>query len=261
MTVHEFGNKNNPVIVLLSGTMCYWRGNFGGVIEDLAKDFLVVVVAYTGFDESDRESYSTVNDELEKIERYVKEHYDNKILMAYGSSLGGTFVAHLVARHNVSMRYGIIGSSDMEQAGNLKATLMARLMVRLTYNFIHTGCYSSKLMQRRYARQMASPDPYNKAFVSIVGRDKYDMSFITKESMFNQFKSDITTPLPEKIDNGETEVHIFYANKMGEKYLKRYEKYFKSPIIHEHSMRHEELLGVHPDEWCKLVREVCKVQT
>ena len=60
---------------------------------------------------------------------------------------------------------------------------------------------------------MADPDPYNKAFVSIVGRDKYDMSFITKESMKNQFKSDLTTKLPQQIDNGETEIHVFYAKK------------------------------------------------
>ena len=258
MTVHEFGNKDNPVILLLPGTMCYWKGNFGGVIDELAKDFFVAAVAYTGFDESDNESYSTVTDELEKIEQYVKEHYDNKILVAYGCSLGGTFVAHLAARHNISLKYGIIGSSDMDQAGNLKASFMAKLMVKVTYNFIHTGHYNSNLMQKRYARQMADPDPYNRAFVAMVGRDKYDMSFITKESLINQFKSDITTPIPEKIDNGETEIHVFYARKMGEKYLERYKKYFRNPIIHEHDMRHEELLGVYPGRWCGLVKECCR---
>ncbi len=41
MKVHEFGNRENPVILLLPETMCYWKGNFGNVIDDLAKDFLV----------------------------------------------------------------------------------------------------------------------------------------------------------------------------------------------------------------------------
>lgn len=91
----------------------------------------------------------------------------------------------------------------------------------------------------------------------MTGRDKYDMSFITKESIKNQFKSDLITPLPEQIDNGETEIHVFYAKKMGEKYLDRYKKYFKNPIIHEHDMRHEEFFGLHPDEWCELVEEIC----
>ena len=44
---------------------------------------------------------------------------------------------------------------------------------------------------------------------------------------------------------------------MGEKYLKRYKKYFKNPVIHIFDMRHEELLGVYPDKWCALVRKIC----
>lgn len=257
MTVHEFGNKDNPVLLLLPGTMCYWKGNFGGVIDSLAEDFRVACVAYTGFDDSDKESYTSVTDELEKIEAFVMENYGGSILAAYGCSLGGTFVAHLAARHNIHMKYGIIGSSDMDQAGNFKASLMASLMVKVTYNFIHTGRYNSKLMQKRYDSQMSDPDPYNRAFVALTGRDKYDMSFITKESIYNQFKSDLVTPIPRNINNGETEIHVFYAKKMGDKYLERYFMYFKDPVMHDHDLRHEELLGVYPDKWCALVKEIC----
>lgn len=45
MTIHEFGDKENTVILLLPGTMCYWKGNFGAVIDRLAEKFLVAVVA------------------------------------------------------------------------------------------------------------------------------------------------------------------------------------------------------------------------
>ena len=83
------------------------------------------------------------------------------------------------------------------------------------------------------------------------------MSFNTQNSLVTQFKSDLITPLPTGIDNGETQIHVFHAKKMGEKYLERYKKYFKDPIIHEQDMRHEELLGVYPEDWCKLVNEIC----
>ncbi len=257
MTVHEFGEKKNPVIMLFPGTMCYWKGNFGRVIDRLSEKFFVAVVAYTGFDEGDSENYIGVEDELEKIEEYIKAHYNGEIRAAYGCSLGGSFVAHLAARHNIHMQYGIIGSSDMDQAGKIKAGLLANLMVKATYSFIHTGKYRSKLMQKRFKKQMEDPDPYNRAFVAMVGRDRYDMHFITKESLKNQFRSDLATPLPEQIENGETEIHVFYAKKMGEKYLKRYHKYFKNPIIHEQNLRHEELLGVYPKDWCALLEEIC----
>ena len=257
MTIHEFGDKNNPVIMLFPGTMCYWKGNFGGVIDALAEKFLVAAVAYTGFDEGDAENYTCMEAELEKIEAYIDDHYDGRIRAAYGCSLGGSFVSQLAARHNIHMDYGIIGSSDMDQAESVRASVMAALMVKVTYNFIHTGKYKSRLMQKRFRAQMDSPDPYNRAFVAMTGRDKYDMSFITKASMKNQFKSDLTTPLPEQIDNGETEIHVFYAKRMGEKYLERYRRYFKQPVIHEQDMRHEEFLGLHPQKWCALVERIC----
>ena len=82
MTIHEFGDKNNPVIMLFPGTMCYWRGNFGGVIDTLAEKFLVAAVAYTGFDEGDAENYTCMEAELEKIEAYIDDHYDGRIRAA-----------------------------------------------------------------------------------------------------------------------------------------------------------------------------------
>ena len=143
MKIHEFGDKKNPVILLLSGTMCYWEGNFGGVIDNLAKNFLVAAVAYTGFDKTDNECYVSVIDETEKIEKYIFEHYNGAILAAYGCSLGGTFVAHLAARlFSIGILY---------------------------------------FLPKKFEKRMADPDPYNKAFVSLVGRDKYDMSFIAKK--------------------------------------------------------------------------------
>lgn len=27
MNIYEFGNKENPIIMLFPGTMCYWKGN------------------------------------------------------------------------------------------------------------------------------------------------------------------------------------------------------------------------------------------
>ena len=36
-----------------------------------------------------------------------------------------------------------------------------------------------------------------------------------------------------------TQIHIFYALKMGEKYRERYERHFAQPIIHEQDMQHE----------------------
>lgn len=53
MTVHEFGDETKPAIMLLPGTCCYWKTNFGEVIPLLQEKFRVCVVSYDGFDDTE----------------------------------------------------------------------------------------------------------------------------------------------------------------------------------------------------------------
>ena len=46
MKVYEFGKKSAPALLLLPGTCCHWKGNFGRVIPLLEKDFRVLCVSY-----------------------------------------------------------------------------------------------------------------------------------------------------------------------------------------------------------------------
>lgn len=39
MKVYEFGADTAPVILLLPGTCCHWKSNFGQVIPLLQRDF------------------------------------------------------------------------------------------------------------------------------------------------------------------------------------------------------------------------------
>ncbi len=72
----------------------------------------------------------------------------------------------------------------------------------------------------------------------------------------NLFYYDLITPLPDKLDVPGTQIHFFYALKMGEKYRERYERHFAQPVIHEQDLQHEELLACHPEEWAQLVKSI-----
>ena len=85
-----------------------------------------------------------------------------------------------------------------------------------------------------------------------------DFSFISKESMKNQFCTDLYTKVGEHIDVPGTTIHVFYAKKMGEKYRRRYLKYFASPDICEYDLQHEELL-LDTDRWTAEVCRVCGI--
>ena len=40
MKVYTFGDNTKPVMMLFLGTCCYWKNNFGHVIEGLKEYFL-----------------------------------------------------------------------------------------------------------------------------------------------------------------------------------------------------------------------------
>ena len=73
-------------------------------------------------------------EETEKIEAYLKTHCGGRIRAAYGCSLGGSFVGLLAARQNIHMDYGILGSSDLDQASPLAASLQTDFLLPLIHN-------------------------------------------------------------------------------------------------------------------------------
>ena len=157
MKVYKFGKESAPVILLLPGTCCHWKGNFGHVIPLLETDFRVLCVSYDGFDETERTEFPTMTEETEKIEDYIQKHCGGRIRAAYGCSLGGSFVGLLAARRRIHMEYGILGSSDLDQASALTAGLQTKLLLPLLYPVIRDGGFKSRFLQRRMAKRAEVP--------------------------------------------------------------------------------------------------------
>lgn len=179
------------MILLFPGTCCYWKTNFGHVLENLQEHFYVGIVSYSGFDETEHTTFLSELDEVEKVEKYIKEKFGGKIFAAYGCSLGGSFVS---------------------LAGKPERTFT-----------LTTRSSAPVIWTRR-----------------------------------NQFCTDLYTKVGEKIQTPGTTIHVFYAKKMGEKYLERYHKYFADPDICEYDLQHEELL-LDADRWTKEVCRVCQI--
>ena len=253
MKVYPFGEENAPTILLLPGTCCHWKGNFGHVIPLLAREYRVLCVSYDGFDETEPTEFPTMIEETEKIEAYIREHCGGHIRAAYGCSLGGSFVGLLAARRNIHMDYGILGSSDLDQASPFAAKLQTNLLLPLIYPVIRDGEFKSRFLRKRLEKRAAEMPAYVAAFMEMLGGKR---PYVTEQSCKNQFYSDLITPLPEKIAVPGTEIHVFYALKMGEKYRERYERHFAHPVLHEQNLQHEELLACYPEKWAQLVKSI-----
>lgn len=247
--------------MLLPGTCCHWECNFGRVLGSLQCTFFVVCISYDGFDSSEQSEFTSMIDETEKIEKHIKKAYGGRIHAAYGCSLGGSFVGLLAARRNIHMNYGILGSSDLDQSGKLSAQLTATLIAAILYPLFRNGRFKSRFIQKRMDKKLKENGEYGKAMNRVIGLNTTHSSHLTKKNVKNQFYSDLITRMPEKISPPDTEIHIFYALKMGEKYRSRYEKHFAHPIIHEQDLRHEEFFLLHPEQWVSLINEICLGRT
>ena len=251
MKFYTFGSQEKPVILLLPGTCCHWRLNFGEAIPLLEQDFCVVCVSYDGFDETEATIFPDMLTETAKIEAYINANFGGHICTAYGCSLGGSFVGLLVQRKNID--HAILGSSDLDQDAPWKAKLKCKIAVPLLHKIVSTGEYP-KILRGLMEKKRT---PYRDQFMAMFGIGNGGLSFIKRASVYNQFYSDLITPLEDFIAVPGTTVHCFYAAKMGDEYLRRYRKHFANPVIHRFDMEHEELLVLYPEQWAGEVKEVC----
>ncbi len=250
MKIHKLGNKEKPTLMLLPGTFCDWYGNFKSVINLLENDFNLLLVSYSGFEKYDNLEFTSILNEVEKIEDYIIENHNGYIDAIYGSSLGGSLASHIVNRNRIKCKSVILGSSDLDQSSKIGAFFKTKLVVSFTYPIIISGKINSKLTKFIFRNESkASIDK----LITVLGGKR---EWVSKKSCINQFKSDLITKLPTNIDNKETSIYIFYAMKMGSKYLDRYKKYFLKPIIYKQNYKHEELLNFYPEIWTKTIKEI-----
>ena len=253
MKFYEFGNQDNPTLLLLPGTCSHWKNNFGHVIKLLQDTFLVVCVSYDGFDETEHTVFPDLITETEKIESFLDKRFAGKIHAAYGCSLGGSFVGLLLQRNRIHMNHGILGSSDLDQEDGYTAKLQAKLVSAILYPALQKGRLNSLIAKS--LKKKVSPQYFDLFMRMVLGSGGQSMSFVEKESIKNQFYSDLVTKLDDGIEVANTTVHCLYAAKMGSQYLERYHQHIINPDIIKHDLNHEELLACQPQEWANVIKK------
>ena len=233
MQFEEMGNMSGKTLMLLPGTCCDWQTNFQKVIPVFSEKYHLICVNYDGFDGSDV-IFPDMITVTEKIEKYIIENHGGRIDGAIGSSLGSSFVGQLIMRRRIHMDHGIFGSPDLDQSGPIPAKLQSMLVVPLLTSFTKNA-----------KKQKKTKDSLKKIFeMDDEAADKFMACFskFSPESIKNEYYTDLLTHLEDDIHVEHTRVHFIYADKMGEKYLKRYKKYFRDPDIREFNMQHEQWL-------------------
>ena len=233
MQFDEMGLKSGKTLLLLPGTACDYQTNFGAVLDRLGAKYHLICVNYDGFDGSGL-IFPDMATVTQKIERYLQDNHGGRVDGAIGSSLGSSFVGQLVQRQNVHIDHAIFGSPDLDQNGRLSAWLQSQLVVPLLTGFTKNEKKRAKTREKLKGFFEMSDETADKFMACF---EKF-----SPESIRNEYHSDLLTWLDDDIHVEHTKAHFIYANKMGEKYLKRYKRHFRDPEIREFDMQHEQWL-------------------
>ncbi|MCR5594227.1 MAG: 2-hydroxy-6-oxo-6-phenylhexa-2,4-dienoate hydrolase [Lachnospiraceae bacterium] len=170
----------------------------------------------------------------EKIEKYIIDNHGGRLDAALGSSLGSSFVGQLIQRKKIHIDHGIFGSPDLDQSGKVSAKLQSMLVVPLLASFTKNEKKRNKT-KNLLKKTFLMDDEVAEKFMACFSK-------FSPESIKNEYYTDLLTHLEDDINVEHTKAHFIYANKMGEKYLERYKKYFHDPDIREFDMQHEQWL-------------------
>lgn len=219
MKFYESGDQSKPVIFLFPGTCCLYS-SFDHVLEGLHAYFYTVAVSYDGFDPNENTQFHSMEEECEKIEQEIIDHYGGRIKAAYGCSLGGSFVSLLIQRNKIHMDHGIIGSSDMDEAGKVMATIQASIVTPIMFKMVHTETLP-KFMEKKIAQMDDSKKKLVNGFLDMFGLGG---SWIAKKSIYNQFYSDLVTKVQHNM--------VFQIQKFMYSMRPKWVKNMKRDIIH-----------------------------
>lgn len=145
----------------------------------------------------------------------ITKNHGGHIKAAYGCSLGGSFIGLLVQRQNIHIDNAILGSSDLDQYAVWKAKIICKIAIPLLHKIVSTGEYP-KILRKSVEKKRT---PYRDKFTEKFGIGKGGLPFIKKESIYNQFYTDLITPLENNISVPRTTIHCFFAKKMRMQYL------------------------------------------
>ena len=109
MTVVEYGQQSDPVILLLHGGGLSWW-NYRDVAQKLAEQYHVVLPVLDGHADSDA-PFTSVEENAARLISYIDTHFDGRVLAIGGLSLGGQIAVEILAQRGDICQYALLESA------------------------------------------------------------------------------------------------------------------------------------------------------
>lgn len=112
MEFHTYGNPTNPTLLLLPG-LGVSHEIFLPLVELMKDSFHIVTADIDGFLIGKPSRFTSVDDQAAQVNRYVQEHFDGKLDVAYGLSLGGKILSRMMERNEITINHAIMDAAPL----------------------------------------------------------------------------------------------------------------------------------------------------
>lgn len=135
MEIKRFGDPDGKKIMLLHGNLMCWR-QFENVIPLLEKDCDVYAVSFDGFDGTGKTTYTTAQEQADKLKNYIAEYCGGMLDILFAESLGCGPAVCLKESPDVQIRRMILSGAEYLDFGVLNPLLL-KIMPQKQYRTAH----------------------------------------------------------------------------------------------------------------------------
>jgi pimeloyl-ACP methyl ester carboxylesterase len=243
MIFKEFGNRNQPVLVLLHGgglSNWMWRPQ----IEAFQEDYHIIAPIFDGHGEEKAKVFHSIFHSADQVISYINEHFDGSVFAVCGLSIGAQVTAEILAKSNDIAKKAVIESA---------LVLPSKVMEEITKPMLNLSLplVNQRWFAKLQAKQMYLPNDMFEDYF----RDSTGMS---KESMINMMTDNVRFTVPENLEKTTADCFVMCGEK-------EYAMMRKSAAILHDTIKNSKLKLVpncghgvslkFPDQYIQLVRE------
>lgn len=200
MKIHEFGQENWEWVLFLHASCTDWNF-YEESIQELARQYHVVVPAMPGHDLTTDEDYTSVEEIAAELEQWLSVRKHTHVHGVYGLSMGGSIALHLLANGSILFDKAVI---DAGITPYQLPWLITRFIAVRDFLMVEIGKHSRKLLELVYP-----PEKYGAEGLDWLERT---MKHMSARTIWRVFESCNNYSMPENIPDLSTEVQYWYGS-------------------------------------------------
>ncbi|MDL2300277.1 alpha/beta hydrolase [Clostridiaceae bacterium OttesenSCG-928-D20] len=172
MLIHEFGNRNLPVMLLIHGVLCPWQ-IWEEQISHFQSQYHVLAVALNAHTENEKSEFVSLEREISEIEQYCKDNSIDEIDVLCGISLGGKIAHGIWNNGNISVKSLVLDGAPLVPCPGFAVKIMENNYLKI----IHGSKSREKKTLESFKKNFL-PEKYLESYLKIA-------DFMTDDSMRN----------------------------------------------------------------------------